>query len=117
MEDLPLGRIAALVPEFAVNDLPLGRTMMMMHNNNNNNNKDNIGNYIKIMVIMVMLTIIILIVQCARKLFPQRRQHYSSSSQRRSDSHFPMLLVEIGGLAVSIVTGGCEVRGEHVITK
>ena len=26
MEDLPLGRIAALVPEFAVNDLPLGRT-------------------------------------------------------------------------------------------
>ena len=30
MEDLPLGRIAALVPEFAVKDLPLGRTMMMM---------------------------------------------------------------------------------------
>ena len=30
MEDLPLGRIAALVPEFAVNDLPLGRTLMMM---------------------------------------------------------------------------------------
>ena len=26
MEDLPLGRIAALVPEFAVKDLPLGRT-------------------------------------------------------------------------------------------
>ena len=25
MEDLPLGRIAALVPEFAVKDLPLGR--------------------------------------------------------------------------------------------
>ena len=30
MEDLPLGIIAALVPEFAVNDLPLGRTLMMM---------------------------------------------------------------------------------------
>ena len=30
MEDLLLGRIAALVPEFAVNDLPLGRTLMMM---------------------------------------------------------------------------------------
>ena len=30
MEDLPLGRIAALVPEFAVKDLPLGRTMLMM---------------------------------------------------------------------------------------
>ena len=30
MEDLPLGRIAALVLEFAVNDLPLGRTLMMM---------------------------------------------------------------------------------------
>ena len=30
MEDLPLGRIAALVSEFAVKDLPLGRTMMMM---------------------------------------------------------------------------------------
>ena len=30
MEDLPLGRIAALVPEFAVKDLPLGRTQMMM---------------------------------------------------------------------------------------
>ena len=26
MEDLPLGRIAALVLEFAVKDLPLGRT-------------------------------------------------------------------------------------------
>ena len=26
MEDLPLGKIAALVPEFAVKDLPLGRT-------------------------------------------------------------------------------------------
>ena len=31
MEDLPLGRIAALVPEFAVNDLPLGRKLMMMN--------------------------------------------------------------------------------------
>ena len=30
MEDLPLGRIAALVPEFAVNDLPLGRTLMII---------------------------------------------------------------------------------------
>ena len=30
MEDLPLGRIAALVPEFAVKDLPLGRTLKMM---------------------------------------------------------------------------------------
>ena len=29
MEDPPLGRIAALVPEFAVKDLPLGRTLMM----------------------------------------------------------------------------------------
>ena len=30
MEDLILGRIVALVPEFAVKDLPLGRTLMMM---------------------------------------------------------------------------------------
>ena len=30
MEDLPLGRISALVPEFAVKDLPLGRTLMVM---------------------------------------------------------------------------------------
>ena len=30
MEDLPLGRIAALVPEYTVKDLPLGRTLMMM---------------------------------------------------------------------------------------
>ena len=30
MEDLTLGRIAALVPEFAVKDLPLGRSLMMM---------------------------------------------------------------------------------------
>ena len=30
MQDLPLGRIATLVPEFAVKDLPLGRTLMMM---------------------------------------------------------------------------------------
>ena len=29
MEDLPLSRIAALVPEFAVKDLPLGRTLMI----------------------------------------------------------------------------------------
>ena len=29
MEDLSLDRIAALVPEFAVKDLPLGRTLMM----------------------------------------------------------------------------------------
>ena len=31
MEDMPLGRIVALVPEFAVNYLPLGRTLMMMY--------------------------------------------------------------------------------------
>ena len=30
MEDLPLGRIAALMPEFAVKDLPLGRILMMV---------------------------------------------------------------------------------------
>ena len=30
MEDLPLGRIAAMVPDFAVKDLFLGRTLMMM---------------------------------------------------------------------------------------
>ena len=30
MEDLPLGRIEALVPEFAVKDLLLGRTLMMI---------------------------------------------------------------------------------------
>ena len=30
MENLPFGRIAALVPEFAVKDLPLGRTLMIM---------------------------------------------------------------------------------------
>ena len=29
MEDLPLGRISALVPESAVKDLPLGRTLMI----------------------------------------------------------------------------------------
>ena len=33
MEDLPLGRISALVPEFAVKDLPLGRTLMMKRKN------------------------------------------------------------------------------------
>ena len=27
VEDVPLGRTAALVPEFAVKDLPLGRTL------------------------------------------------------------------------------------------
>ena len=30
MEDLPLGRNSALVPEFAVNDLFLGRTLMII---------------------------------------------------------------------------------------
>ena len=30
MEDLSLGRIAGLLPEFAVKDLHLGRTLMMM---------------------------------------------------------------------------------------
>ena len=29
MEYLPLGRIAALVPEFAVKDLPLDRTLIL----------------------------------------------------------------------------------------
>ena len=33
MEDLPLGITAALVPEFAVNDLPLGRTLMIIYKN------------------------------------------------------------------------------------
>ena len=30
MENLPLGRISALVPELVVKDLPLGRTLMMI---------------------------------------------------------------------------------------
>ena len=30
MDDLPLGRIAALVPEFAVKGLPSGKKLMMM---------------------------------------------------------------------------------------
>ena len=30
VEDLPLGRTAALVPEFEVKDLPLDRTMLLM---------------------------------------------------------------------------------------
>ena len=30
MEDMPSGRIAALVPKFALKELPLGRTLMMM---------------------------------------------------------------------------------------
>ena len=34
MEDLPLGRIATLVPESPVNGLPFGRTLMMMNINN-----------------------------------------------------------------------------------
>ena len=44
MEDLPLGRIAAFVPEFAVKDLPLGIALMMIisfNNSNNNNNNSN----------------------------------------------------------------------------
>ena len=41
VEDLPLGRIAALVPEFAVKDLPLGRTLMMMMMMNIINIKEN----------------------------------------------------------------------------
>ena len=32
VEDLPLGRTTALMPEFAVKDLPLGRTLMMTIN-------------------------------------------------------------------------------------
>ena len=31
MEDLHLGRIAALLPEFVMKDLPLDRTLMMMY--------------------------------------------------------------------------------------
>ena len=31
VEDLPLGRTAALVPEFALKDLPLGRTLMKIY--------------------------------------------------------------------------------------
>ena len=30
MEDLSLGRIAALVPKFTVKDLPLGRTLLLL---------------------------------------------------------------------------------------
>ena len=30
VEDLPLGRTSAFIPEFVVKDLPLGRTLMMM---------------------------------------------------------------------------------------
>ena len=30
VEDLPLGRTAALVPEFAVEDVPLGRTLIII---------------------------------------------------------------------------------------
>ena len=30
MENLPFGRIGALVPEFAVKDLPLGTTLLMI---------------------------------------------------------------------------------------
>ena len=30
MDDLPLGRIAALVPEFAVKELPLGRIALLV---------------------------------------------------------------------------------------
>ena len=29
VEDLPLGRLTALVPEFGVKDMPLGRTLMI----------------------------------------------------------------------------------------
>ena len=29
MEDVPLGRIAALMPKFTVKDLPLGRTLII----------------------------------------------------------------------------------------
>ena len=43
MIDLPLGRTAAMVPELAVNDLHLGRTLMMM----------------KMMMMMVMMCIYI----------------------------------------------------------
>ena len=31
VQDLPLGRIAALLPQFAVKDLPLGRTLFMIY--------------------------------------------------------------------------------------
>ena len=37
VEDLHLGRTAALVPEFAVKYLPLGTTLMMMMNQTLNN--------------------------------------------------------------------------------
>ena len=30
VQDLPLGRTSVLMPEFAVKDLPLGRTLMML---------------------------------------------------------------------------------------
>ena len=40
MEDLPFGRIVALVPEFAVKDLPLARTLMMMKERFRGRNKE-----------------------------------------------------------------------------
>ena len=62
MEDLPLGRIAALVPEFAVKDLPLGRTLMMMMYNNSkyyvNEKGDNFkyGFYNKYIILDIMFS-------------------------------------------------------------
>ena len=56
MENLPLGRIAALVPEFAVKDLPLGRTQMMM--------------MIIIIIIIINIIIIIIIIIIIRVFCP-----------------------------------------------
>ena len=49
MEDLPLGRIAALVPEFAVKDLPLGRT-------HDGDDYDSVFNFLRLSFVFVTVT-------------------------------------------------------------
>ena len=72
MEDLPLGRIAALVPEFAVKDLPLGRTLIVM------------------MLIFMILNhyYLVFIINCVKYV----RRVPKSYDIERSTIHFEMLL-------------------------
>ena len=50
MEDLPLGRISALVSEFAVKDLPMGRT----HDDDDDDDKRLLDSYLKIALIKII---------------------------------------------------------------
>ena len=75
VEDLPVGRTAALVPGFAVKDLPLGRTLTMM------------------MMMDIHISIIVFCLRAGLSLQTQHFPHYSLLSLPFSYLHSPFIMM------------------------